>query len=71
MARKLTKIKKQERKLQKIFYNTQGQKGAYSSNPKIIKGVYDELYPDDNITLKRVHQYLKNQYTYQRHRNYI
>ena len=71
MGRKLTKIKKQERKLQKIFYNTQGQKGAYSSNPKVIKDVYDELYPNENISLKRVHQYLKNQYTYQRHRNYI
>ena len=52
MGRKLTKIKKQERKLQKIFYNTQGQKGAYSSNPKVIKDVYDELYPNENISLK-------------------
>ena len=70
MVKKLVKFKKQEKRLQNIFYNKHGQKGAYSSNPKIIKNVYNELYPNENISLKLVHKYLKNQYIYQRHRNY-
>jgi hypothetical protein len=70
MVKKLSKFKKREKKLQNIFYNKSGQEGAFSSNPVIIKNVYTRLHPNEKISLKVVNDFLKNQYTYQRHKNY-
>ena len=36
--------KKIKKRLDGIFYNDKGEKGAYSSNINILKKVYDEKY---------------------------
>ena len=65
---KLTK--KQEKRLQDIYYNKRGGEGAFSSNPYIIKSVYNKKYAQDKLSTILVKNYIKDQYTYQRHRNY-